>query len=89
MWLLFLKNLPFIFVGAALAAGLLAIVNFTVWLPGARQEGRDSYIAQQAIIDKKIQLERAGDDEKIRGMSDYDICITYVGKLPECDSLKL
>lgn len=89
MWLLFLKNLPFIFVGAALAAGLLAIVNFTVWLPQARDDGRKSYIAEQAVADKRIELERKNDDVKLQGMSDYDVCRLYLTGVSDCDSLKL
>lgn len=86
---LILKEGPFILVGALIAAGLLVIVNLTVWLPQARNEGEARYIARQAVIEKKIELERKNDDLKIRGLSDYDVCITYVGKLPECDALRL
>jgi hypothetical protein len=89
MYTLLLKQSPFIIFGALIAGGILAAVNFAYLLPQAREEGRAQYVAEQAVLDKKIQLQRNQDDEKIRGMDDYSICIEYVGKLPECESLKL
>ena len=58
-------------------------------LPAARQEGRDRLIAEQAVQSQKEELERKGDDAKLQRMSDYDLCVAYLGGVPECDSLKL
>ena len=64
----------------AIAGGLAAFlmmqaVNALWLLPRARQEGRAAYIAEQAAADRKAEIERKGDDAKLRGMSDYDLCV--------------
>ncbi len=90
MYTLLLKESPFIIFGALIAGGILAAVNFAYLLPQAREEGRAQYVAEQAVLDKKIQLQRNQDDEKISGLSDYDICVSYLGSVSvECESLKL
>jgi len=68
---------------------LMYIVSVTVLEPLARNEGRSRYIAEQAVQDQKSELERKGDDAKIQRMSDYDLCVAYLGRVPDCDSLKL
>lgn len=65
--------LPFI-IGAVLAVGVYFILNHLWFYPEQRTIGRDSYVAEQIVKDKKNELERKNDDEKIRGMSDYDLC---------------
>lgn len=81
MYTLLLKNSPFILFGALIAGGILAAVNFAYLLPQAREEGKAQYVAEQAVLDKRIELDRKNDDLKIKGMSDYDVCISYVDKL--------
>jgi hypothetical protein len=76
-------------VGAILCFAVFTTINATLWLPAARNEGRDRYIAERAVNDQKAELERKGDDAKLQRMSDYDLCIASLGRVPECDSLKL
>lgn len=84
-----IKDILGIVIGAVLAAGIYFVANHLIFYPQQREIGRESYIAEQAVKDVKNQMERKNDDAKLRGLSDYDICIAYVGKLPECESLKL
>lgn len=90
MYTLLLKQSPFIIFGALIAGGILAAVNFAYLLPQARDEGEQRYIAKQAVVDKKIELEKGKDLEKISGLSDYEICIEYLGKSlsVECSALR-
>lgn len=75
--------------GIILALAIFQLVN-TLWLlPAARDEGRDRTIAEQAVQSQKEELERKGDDAKLQRMSDYDLCVGYLGRVPECDSLRL
>lgn len=76
-------------VGALL--GAIAVYAYTqaITLPAARQEGRSRLIAEQAVQSQKEELERKGDDAKLQRMSDYDLCVAYLGGVPECDSLRM
>ena len=75
--------------GLILAFVIFQLAN-TLWLlPGARDEGRDRSIAEQAVQSQKEELERKGDDAKLQRLSDYDLCVGYLGRVPECDSLQL
>jgi hypothetical protein len=76
-------------VGAILCFAVFTTINTVWWLPAARNEGRDRYIAERAVNDQKAELERKGDDAKLQRMSDYDLCIASLGRVPECDGLKL
>lgn len=58
-------------------------------LPAARQEGRDRLVAEQAVQTQKEELERKGDDANLQRMSDFDLCVAYLGRMPECDSLRM
>ena len=58
-------------------------------LPAARQEARDRLIAEQAVQSQKEELERKGDDAKLQRMSDYDLCVAYLGGVSECESLRV
>ncbi|MDX0057966.1 hypothetical protein GOC19_16155 [Sinorhizobium meliloti] len=80
-------------IGGILAAfTIFHLVNVAIWLPQARQEGRDQYIAEQAAADSKAEIERKGDDAKLRSMSDYDLCVDGLRsrRLPSepCDELR-
>lgn len=77
--------------GAGAALGAMAVYAYTqaVSLPMARSEARDRLIAEQAVQSQKEQLERMGDDATLQRMSDYDLCVAYLGSVPECGSLRL
>ncbi len=78
--------------GAVAAFGVFWPLNALLWLPHAREEGRAAYIAEQAAADRKVEIERKGDDAKLRGMSDYDLCVDGLRfrRLPvePCDVLR-
>lgn len=84
-----IKDILGIAIGAILAVGIMIVLNFLWFFPEQQKIGREVYVAEQLVIDKKNELSRKNDDEKIRGLSDYDVCVNYVGKLPECEALKL
>lgn len=58
-------------------------------LPTAREDARDRLIAEQAVQSQKQELERKGDDASLQRMSDFDLCVAYLGRVPECDSLRV
>lgn len=75
--------------GLILAFAIFQIIN-TFWiLPATRIDATQRYIAEQAVKSQKEELERKGDDAKLQRMSDFDLCVAYLGGVPECDSLKL
>lgn len=76
-------------IGGILAWCALMAMNQIVWLPQAREDGRARLIAEQAAQAQREELERKGDDAKLQRMSDYDLCVAYLGGVPECDSLRL
>ena len=78
--------------GLILAFTTFQLVN-TLWLlPAARNEGRDIYIAGQAVADRKAELERKGDDAALQTLSDYDLCVAGLrsNRMPidPCDQLR-
>lgn len=75
--------------GAVLGAAVVYAYTLAVSLPAARSEGRARLIAEQAVQSQKEELERKGDDAKLQRMSDYDLCVAYLGRVPECDSLRV
>lgn len=75
--------------GALLGAAVLYVYSQLVMLPTARSEARERLIAEQAAQSQWEELERKGDDAKLQRMSDYDLCTAYLGRVPECDSLRL
>lgn len=77
------------FLGFLLALLVFYLANQAFWLPRAREEGRERLIAEQAVQSQKEELERKGDDAKLQRMSDFDLCIAYLGRVPECDGLRL
>lgn len=76
---------------AAALAGAILVYAYTqaVSLPEARSEARSRLIAEQAAQSQREELERKGDDAKLQRMSDFDLCVAYLGGVPECESLKL
>jgi len=75
--------------GAVLGAVVLYAYVQIVSLPAARSEARAHLIAEQAVQSQKEELERKGDDATLQRMSDYDLCRAYLGRVPECDSLRV
>lgn len=71
--------------------GALAVYAYTqaISLPAARIEARGRLIAEQAAQALREELERKGDDATLQRMSDFDLCVAYLGRVPECDSLRL
>ena len=61
--------------GLLLAFAIFQLANTLWFLPQARKEGRETFIAKQAAADRKAEIERKGDDAKLRSMSDYDLCV--------------
>lgn len=75
--------------GAVLGGVIVYSYMQAFTLPAARQEARDRLIAEQAVQSQKEELERKGDDAKLQRMSDFDLCVAYLGRVPECDSLRV
>jgi hypothetical protein len=75
--------------GALIGAVAVFIYTQAISLPAARSEARGRLIAEQAAQAQREELERKGDDAKLQRMSDYDLCVAYLGRVPECGSLKL
>jgi len=71
---------------AGVLLGALAVYAYTqaVTLPAARSDARARLVAEQAAQSQREELERKGDDAKLQRMSDYDLCVTYLGRVPEC-----
>lgn len=60
-----------------LAAGAVvgALVAYNLgWYQG-ESHGYDRRIAEVAVADGKAEVERRGDDARIQGMDDYDLCV--------------
>lgn len=75
--------------GAVVAAGVYSLVN-TLWLlPAAKEQGRDEYIAEQAVADLKAERERKKFDADLQKLSDYDLCVRALGRVPGCDVFRV
>lgn len=75
--------------GVVLAFLVGTAANTFYFLPRARAEGRALYIAEQAVASVKAEMARKSDDRRLQTMSDYDLCVAALGRVPECDTLKL
>lgn len=62
-------------VGLVFGLLLYHLVNVAVWLPAAREDGRERLVAELAAADRKSEIERKGDDAVLRGKSDFDLCV--------------
>jgi len=75
--------------GAVVAAGVYSLVN-TVWLlPDAKQQGKNELIAEQAVADLKAERERKKTDAELQRLSDYDLCVRALGRVPGCDVFRV
>lgn len=61
--------------GGVAVFGLMMLANALWIIPAAKRDGRAAYVAEQAAADRKAELERKGDDAKLKGMSDFDLCV--------------
>lgn len=76
-------------IGAIVAAGVYSLVN-TVWLlPAAKEQGRNELIAEQAVADLKAERERKKSDAELQKLSDYDLCVRALGRVPGCDAFRV
>lgn len=73
--------------GAVVTFGLYSAANTVWWLPAARSEGRAGLIAEQAAGALKDEQERKKEDAKLQNMSDHDLCVRALGRVPACDRL--
>lgn len=60
-----------------LGAGALlgAVVAYHVGHWRGQSAGYQKHVAETAAANSKAELERRGDDEALRGMSDYNLCV--------------
>lgn len=79
-------------VGFVLALLLFHVINVSVWLPAAREEGRARLVAEQAAADRKAETERKKDDAAIRNKTDFDLCVDALRArrvpIDACDQLR-
>ncbi|MEK1930672.1 MAG: hypothetical protein AAAC47_12990 [Pararhizobium sp.] len=54
---------------------VMQAVNALWVIPAAKIAGREIERAAQAAADRKSEIERKGDDAKLRSMPDYDLCV--------------
>lgn len=59
----------------AAGAALGAFVAYNLGWYSGKSFGYDSRVAEQAIADGKAEAERKGDDARIQGLDDYDLCV--------------
>jgi len=73
---LFLKdNLKWV----ALAALVAAVpIGYKIGHYRGDSAGYQRYAAEVAVANAKAAAERAHDNEKLKGMSDYDLCVGYL-----------
>jgi len=76
---------------AAALAGAVAVYIYAqlVWIPVERSEARSRLIAEQAAQSQREELERKGDDAKLQRMDDFALCVAYLGRVSECDLLRV
>jgi hypothetical protein len=60
-------------IGAGAVVGLL--IGYQVGHWRGVDVGYDKRIAEEAVATAKVDAERRGDDAKLQGMSDYDLCV--------------
>jgi len=69
--------LDWIKIGVAFVCGVIiaGTVSYFVghWI--GESDGYQRFIAEMAAANEKAELERKGDDAKLQGMSDYDLCV--------------
>ncbi|GAA5655742.1 MULTISPECIES: hypothetical protein [Brucella] len=79
-------------VKTALAALVAAFLLLAAGYLAGKREGRQQALTEQLRETVKAEKERGKDDEKLRGLSDYDFCVLALRRrgLPveQCDQLR-
>lgn len=75
--------------GFVLGAAVVGSMAYLVGSERGESIGRSRLVAEQAVKAQREEMERKGDDAKLQRMSDYDLCISYLGRVPECESLRV
>lgn len=79
-------------VKTALAAVLAAFLLLAAGYLSGKREGRQQAVSEQLRETVKAEKERSKDDEKLRGLTDYDFCVLALRRrgLPfdQCDELR-
>jgi hypothetical protein len=60
--------------GAGAIVGVIIGYQVGHWI--GFDAGYDKRIAEEAVATAKADAERRGDDAKLQGLSDYDLCVT-------------
>jgi len=76
----------------ALAAFMAALLLLTAGYFAGKRAGRQQAITEQLRETVKAEKERGKDDEKLRGLTDYDFCVLALRRrglsIGECDELR-
>lgn len=79
-------------VKTALAAFVVAFLFLTAGYFTGKRDGRQQAVTEQLRETVKAEKERGKDDEKLRGLTDYDFCVLALRRrgLPfnQCDELR-
>ncbi|TPK42326.1 MULTISPECIES: hypothetical protein [unclassified Mesorhizobium] len=84
-----LKNWKLIAIGTLVAA---VPASYTIGHWTGDTQGYNRRVAEVAAADLKAELERKGDNAKLAGMSDYDLCVSGLRgsgmPVDACDQLR-
>ncbi|MFK4062967.1 hypothetical protein [Brucella anthropi] len=76
----------------ALAAFVAASLLLTAGYLAGKREGRQQAVSEQLRETVKAEKERGEDDEKLRGLTDYDFCVLALRRrglsFDQCDELR-
>ncbi|MNF05244.1 hypothetical protein D3C80_2049280 [compost metagenome] len=79
-------------VKTALAALVAAFLLLAAGYLAGKREGRQQALTEQLRESVKAEKERGKDDEKLRGLSDYDFCVLALHRrglsVEQCDELR-
>ena len=76
----------------SLAAVLAALLLLAAGYLTGKREGRQQVVSEQLHDTVKAEKERGRDDEKLRGLTDYDFCVLALRRrglsVEQCDELR-
>jgi len=76
----------------ALAAFVAALLILAAGYLAGKREGRQQTVTEQLREAVKAEKERGQDDEKLRGLTDYDFCVLALRRrglsFDQCDELR-
>ena len=79
-------------VKSALAILMAAFLLLAVGYLAGKREGRQEIVSEQLRETVKAEKERGKDDEKLRGLTDYDFCVLALRRrglsFDQCDELR-